>query len=183
MSVPSRPSEGAPRLPFPLQEGELVILLCRRHWWFLWPRTILWVIFAVAPVAVLAWLLSAAGVLDDAGVFFWALASAWLIFWAVRLFLNWYRYRNDIWVVTNQRVVDSFKPHPFSLRVATADLINVQDMTIEKSGIIPTLLHFGDVVLETAGSAQQFRISGVPDPEAVQLLVDKERDRERMREK
>jgi len=54
-------------------------------------------------------------------------------------------------------------------------------MTIEKNGIIPSLLNFGDVVCETAGKEQQFRLGGVPDPAGVQLLVDKERDRERMR--
>ena len=170
-----------PKLPFPLQDGEQIIRLCRRHWWFLWPRTVLWVVFAVAPVVLLAWLFSVIDILDDLGIFFWAVAAIWLVYWAVRLLFNWYRYRNDIWVVTNQRIVDSFKPHPFSLRVATADLVNVQDMSIEKDGIIPSILGFGDVVCQTAGTGQQFRITGVPDPEAVQLLVDKERDRERMR--
>src|SRR3990172_3020609 len=148
-----------PRLPFPLQEGERVIQLCRRHWWHLWPKTIIWLLFAVAPV----------------------IAAVWLLYWVVRLLLNWYRYHNDIWVVTDQRIIDSFKPTPFQLRVGTADLVNIQDMSIEKSGIIPTVLNFGDVVCQTAGTGQQFRIGGVPHPEQVQLLVDKERDRERMR--
>jgi hypothetical protein len=99
----------------------------------------------------------------------------------VRLILNWYRYANDIWVVTNQRVVDSFKPHPFSHRLATADLVNIQDITVEKIGFIPTVCGFGDVVCETAGSQQQFRIIGIPHPAEIQLLIDKERDRERTR--
>ena len=128
-----------------------------------------------------AWLLPPLDVLDDLGIFFWAAVAVWLLYWGVRLLLNWYRYHNDIWVVTDQRIIDSFKPTPFHLRVGTADLVNIQDMSIEKSGIIPTLLNFGDVVCQTAGTGQQFRIGGVPDPERVQLLVDKERDRERMR--
>ena len=171
----------APRFPFPLQPDERVLQLCRRHWWHLWPKTIIWVAFAVVPVAVLAWLLSALDVMDDIGIVFWLIAAVWLVYWGVRLFLNWYRYHNDIWVITDQRVIDSFKPTPFQLRVATADLVNVQDMSVEKSGVIATLLNFGDVVCQTAGTGQQFRIAGVPNPEAVQLLVDKERDRERGR--
>jgi hypothetical protein len=178
-------AEGAaarrPRFPFPLQPEERVILLCRRHWWHLWPKTIIWVAFAVVPVAVLAWLLSAIDVLDDLGFVFWLIAALWLLYWGVRLLLNWYRYHNDIWVITDQRVIDSFKPHPFQTRVGTADLVNVQDMTVEKNGVIATMLNFGDVVCQTAGTGQQFRIAGVPRPEAVQLLVDKERDRERQR--
>ena len=169
------------RLPFPLQDGEQVIQVFRRHWWFLWPRTVLWVVFALAPVVAAAWLFSELDILDNLGIFFGAVVAIWLAYWAVRLFLNWYRYHNDIWVITNQRLVDSLKPTPFRLHISTADLVNLQDMTIEKDGIIPSLLNFGDVVCETAGKQQQFRLGGVPNPAAVQLLVDKERDRERMR--
>ena len=175
------PAAVNPKLPFPLQEGERVIELCRRHWWHLWPRTIIWLLFALVPVIAAVWLLSALDVLDDLGIFFWAVVAVWLAYWAVRLLLNWYRYHNDIWVVTDQRIIDSFKPTPFQLRVGTADLVNIQDMTVEKSGIIPTILNFGDVVCQTAGTGQQFRIGGVPDPVRVQALVDRERDRERLR--
>jgi len=108
--------------------------------------------------------------------------ALWLVYWGVRSFLNWYRYRHDIWVVTNQRLIDSYKAHPFSLRVATADLVNLQDMSVVKSGIVATMLNFGNVVCETAGSDRvAFTIAGVPRPEAMQLLIDRERDRERMR--
>jgi hypothetical protein len=169
------------RFPFPLQPDEKVLQLCRRHWWHLWPKSIIWAAFAIVPVAVLVPLLSRLDVLDDLGIVFWIIAAVWLVYWAVRLLLNWYRYHNDIWVITDQRVIDSFKPHPFQTRVATADLVNVQDMAVEKNGVIPTMLNFGDVVCQTAATGQQFRIAGVPRPESVQLLVDRERDRERQR--
>ena len=185
----AQPSAGQPaphedygRLPFPFQDGEQIIQLVRRHWWFLWPRSVMLVAFAVLPVALLAWVFSAAGVLDDLGVFFWLAALVWLAYWGLRLFLNWYRYQHDIWVVTNQRLIDSYKAHPFNLRVSTADLVNVQDMSVVKNGIFPTLLNFGDVICETASAETvAFRITGVPRPEALQLLIDRERDRERMR--
>lgn len=174
----------AVRLPFPMQEGEQVVALFRRHWWFLWPRSILLLLIAVVPVVLLAWLFDAAGVLDDMGIWFWAAAGVWVAVGAVRLFLNWYRYHHDIWVVTNQRIVDAYKAHPLNLRVSTADLVNIQDMSIVKSGITPTLLNYGSVVLETAGTdTVAFLISGVPRPESVQLLIDRERDRARMEQR
>lgn len=175
---PAAPPE---RFPFPLQPGEKILQVCRRHWWHLWPRSILWTTFAVVPAIALVLVLGTAGIFDDLGIFIWIVLAVWFGFWALRLFLNWYRYHNDIWVVTDQRIVDSFKPTPFRLRIATADLVNVQDMSIEKSGVIPSVLNFGDVVCQTAATGQQFRIAGVPQPEAVQVLVDKERDRERAR--
>lgn len=167
--------------PMPLQDGEIIYEFRRRHWWFLWPRTILYVLVAIVPVILAYVLLDAIGIQDDLGVFFWLIALVWVGWWTVRALFNWYRYAHDIWIVTNQRLIDSFKAHPFSHRLSTADLINVQDIAVSKVGLIATMLNFGDVICETAGSNQQFRIIGIPHPEAMQLIIDKERDRERNR--
>jgi len=178
--APSRTQR--PGLPFPLQEGEQILVICRRHWLYLWPNILLLLLFAIAPPAVVAVLLSAADAYEGTlARIFWVAAAVWLIYWAVRAFLAWYRYHNDIWVVTNQRLVDSFKRHPFSLRISTADLINIQDMTIERSGVLRTLMDYGNIVCQTAAEQQDFRLIGIPDPRATQALVDRERDRERLR--
>jgi hypothetical protein len=178
----AQPTPRTIRLPFPLQDGETILQLCRRHWWFLWPMTVLLVLLAVVPLAVAWWVLDAIGVRDDLGVVWWIIVLLWLLYWGVRLIFNWYRYHHDIWLVTNQRLIDSFKRHPFNLRVSTADLVNVQDISVDKSGITPTILNYGSVICETAGTGgPDFIIAGVPHPESVQLLIDKERDRERKR--
>ena len=39
----------------------------------------------------------------------WIVAAIWVVFWGVRLFLNWYQYQYDIWIITNQRILDSRK--------------------------------------------------------------------------
>jgi hypothetical protein len=55
-------------------------------------------------------------------------------------------------------------------------------MTVHRRGILQTTLDYGDVVCQTAGSrSRDFVLTGVPHPQEVQLFVDKERDRERMR--
>jgi hypothetical protein len=171
------------RLPFPMQEGETILQLVRRHWFFLWPRTILWTLYAIVPVIVVSIILNAIGALGKHySWLWWIVVLVWLLYWAVRLALNYYRYHNDIWVISNQRLIDSYKSNPFNLRVDTADLVNMQDIGVHRSGLFATALHFGDVVCETAGADRvPFVISGVPNPEAIQILIDKERDRERQR--
>jgi hypothetical protein len=171
-------------VPFPLQDNENVITVCRRHWIFLWPHTIWLALWGLVPVVVAGLVLSWIGIYDDGYVaeIYWIASVIWLLYWAVRIFLNWYRYRHDIWVITNQRIVDSLKNHPFHHKLSTADLVNVQDMTVERSGLLQTTLNYGDILCQTAGmSSGDFRLSGIPHPQEVQLLVDRERDRERTR--
>ncbi len=177
---------GPPRkdgaLHFPLQEHERVLSVCRKHWIYLWPRTVFLALFAIVPVIVGAVVMSkTAGFDGTPGKVFWIVALLYLAYGALRAYLNWYRYHNDIWVVTDQRIIDSTKANPFSLKISTADLVNVQDMTVERSGILRTMLNYGDVICQTAADIQEFRLAGIPDPQSVQLLVDKERDRERTR--
>jgi hypothetical protein len=143
----------------------------------------LWqIVLAVVPVLVLAFILDAVGALDGTvSQGFTVLAILWVIFWLVRIFLVWYHYKNDVWVITNQRLIDSYRPHPFSQKLSTADLVNLQDMTVERNGILQTSLNFGTVICQTASADREFRITGIPEPREVQALVDRERDRERMR--
>src|SRR5262245_62013266 len=121
---PTAPLARPPSLPFPLQEGESVLALCRRHWLYLWPNIILKSLVALAPLIAIAAALAAADAYEGvAAKVFWVVSAVWLLFWGVRIFLAWYRYHHDIWVITNQRLIDSYKSNPFSLRVATADLV------------------------------------------------------------
>jgi hypothetical protein len=166
-------------LPFPLQQGEQVIEVRRRHWWFLWPRTLLWIAFALVPVGVVVWLMNSIDMDGTVANVLWVVILLWLVFWGVRLFLNWYQYNHDIWVVTNQRLIDSMRPTPFRKHLSTADLVNVQDIKVNKSGIVASLLNFGNVDCQTAASGERFNITGIARPEDLQFLIDKERDRER----
>jgi hypothetical protein len=176
------PRPAAAKLPFPLQADESVLKVTRRHWMALWPRTIVWTVLAVAPPIVLYWLLFRVG--DADGVVaqaFWVVAAVYLLGWAVRIFLNWYQYNNDMWVITNQRIVDVIKPNPLGLRISTADLVNIQDMTVVRRGIFQTALNYGDVNCQTAADNRDFTMGGVPQPQELQLLIDKERERIRSR--
>ena len=182
MTSPSPASAKASEVPVPLQDGEQILKLCRRHWIYLWPLIGVYFFAALIPPVVLGVVLDKAGGYHGLGEkIFWVVAWAYLGYWLVRIFLAWYRYRHDIWAITNQRLIDSYKRHPFSLHVSTADLVDVQDMTIQRDGLLRTLLDYGNIVCQTAAEQQDFRLIGIPDPREVQSLVDRERDRERLR--
>jgi hypothetical protein len=164
----------------PLQSGERVLMVRHKHWMYLAPNTLLNFILALIPVVLLVKFLDLIDI--DGGTPATLIYVIWFVIFLIRTAIDWYRYFNDSWVVTNQRIIDSRRKSPFDLQVSTADLVNVQNMTIRRHGIFQTLLNYGDVVCETAGmDNKDFTIGGVPNPSEVQALVDKERDRERMR--
>ena len=177
-TAPPQPHIPQPNLPVPIQPGERVLLLRRRHWMYLWPTVIVNLVFGLVPAAAFLWLLDKVGL--EGGVVT-IIAAVYLLFFAIKLLLVWYRYHHDYWVVTNQRVIDIRRTNPLNMTVSTADLVNIQDMLIQRSGLLKTMLDYGDVVCQTAGTDADFMIGGVKDPRAVQALVDRERDRERMR--
>lgn len=169
-------------LPFPLQGDETVLRIVRRHWMYLWPRTLLWAVIAIVPPILVFWLIDTVMDIDGTvATIFSVVAGIWLLVWGVRTLLNWYQYTNDIWVITNQRIVDCIKPTPIGLKISSADLVNIQDMTVERRGIFQTSMNYGDVNCQTAADNRDFTMTGVPNPQDVQLFIDKERDRERMR--
>jgi len=179
---PGEPAEDYSSLPFPLQDGERVLALRRKHWIFLWPKIAFLLLIGIVPVLVVRWLFDQAGLLDDVDSVLWIIVALWLSFLSIRAILTWYRYKNDIWTITNQRLIDSRRKHPFDLTVSTADLINVQDMSVARNGILATMLDFGDIICQTASAElHDFRLAGIPNPRETQILVDRERDRERMR--
>jgi len=167
-----------PHLPLPIQPGERVLLLRRRHWMFLWPTVLLNLLLGLIPTGAFIWLIDQIGI---EGAIANVIIAIYLVFFLIRLVFVWYKYRHDFWVVTNQRVIDIKRNHPLNMQISTADLVNIQDMTIRRNGLLRTMLDYGDVVCQTAGMESDFTIAGVSDPRAVQALVDRERDRERLR--
>jgi hypothetical protein len=169
------------KLPFPLQEGEQMLTLARRHWLFVWPKLVAGTVVALAPTIALWWAMLRFDWADE-GIPRWigvGVTLAWLAYWVVRLYFFKYRYDNDIWVVTNQRIIDSTKKHWFHLQMSTADLVDIQDMTVVRSGLLNTLFDFGDVECETAGAVPKFALRGIPHPREMQATMDHLRDQAR----
>lgn len=168
------------RSPVELQAGEEILLTCRRHWVYLaWHlgRTIAAGLLPVVAVLILTGI--TAGLGSTAGRIVIVIAVIWALYWAVRAYFTWYRYQNDRWLITNQRIIDSIRRHWFHHQIASTDLIHVEDMTIRKEGVLPTLVNFGDVRCQTAGQVENFVLSGIRDPGKVLALIDAARDASR----
>ncbi len=165
-------------LPVQIQGDEQVIALLRRHPVYIILQIVGIIILAMLVVSLFTWMQSQANALGSA-MDVLNILTAVIALGAVALI--YYRYRNDLWLLTNQRLVDSVKTNPFSHEVSSADLLNLQDISVSKKGIFPTLFNFGDVKCQTAGSAGVFTLLGVPNPNGVLELIDETWDRARDR--
>lgn len=167
----------AVKLPVELQPDEQVLAFCRRHWLYMYPSLALIALVAVVPVIALVVLVDSTAGLD--GVARWVvlgISVLWLGYWLVRGYFRWYRYQNDAWLVTDQRLIDSLKRHWFHHQLASADLVDIEDVSVERSGMLETMFNFGDLRCQTAGEQANFVLGGIPDPAGVLTTLDAARD-------
>ena len=153
-----------------LQSGEEELQVLKRHPASLWGRLAL--IALIAIVALILWL----NIGQGEGTLGTLLTIAFVLVIVgclVAAFFVWYRYNNDLWVITNQRLVDVTRSTPFNQQITTAALTNVQDISIRKKGIFNTALNFGDVICQTASAGgKTFAFLGVANPDQVLDMID-----------
>jgi uncharacterized membrane protein YdbT with pleckstrin-like domain len=165
--------------PIQLHDDEEVVATIRRHPLHLWAREL--AIAVVVLIVLFLWFRFGLGSTTETISTFWNIvAIAAVVIGLVLGYVYWYRYNNDLWLITSQRLVDSTRSTPFSQNVTTADLVNIQDISVRQRGISQTIFQYGDVQCQTASaSATTFEFKGVADPQEVLEQIDKNRDRAR----
>ncbi|MDP3998347.1 MAG: PH domain-containing protein [bacterium] len=146
------------------EEGEEVILLLRRHW----VTNLPWIfvggfLFLIPPfVSIFVSLLNFSLQLPFGTVFvaqaFWYLISFGYLFVN---FLIWYF---NAYLVTNQRIVDIDFNNLTYKEISSTELEKVQDITFRVGGVIRHIFDYGDVIIQTAGTAPNFDFLAVPKP-------------------
>lgn len=84
------------------------------------------------------------------------------------MFTNYYL---DILIVTNQRVIDVEQLGLFARDVTSAPLQNIEDVKVEIVGILPSLLDFGNLHIQTAAAMREIVIYGIHHPNKVRDAV------------
>ena len=97
----------------------------------------------------------------------------WLLFMWISFFITWTNYTLDIWVLTNERLIDVEQLGLFSRRESALDLEKVQDITIETDGLLNTIIKSGSIIVQTAGTERDFVIKNMMHPEHVKDLITK----------
>jgi len=139
----------------------------RKHWWVLLKG----MISPLLTFVILCILWVSASLLFGVSLWFdllFGVSLAATSVWSIWRSIDW---RNDLYVITDDRVIDIEKvPFRYEHR-REAGLDKIQDVRYWREGLIATRLDFGNVRLETAGGIGEFTFDSVPHPRQVQIEI------------
>lgn len=76
-------------------------------------------------------------------------------------------YYLDMWIVTNERVINTEQLGLFSRVISELHLNQIQDVTSEMHGMLATFLTYGDVIIQTAGTRERFHFEQIDNPDKI----------------
>lgn len=164
-------------------EGEKIILVVRRHPFVLLLKILLWVGVAIMPVIFYRLLGGVIAAMMPLEIFYPLLVLGGSLFYLyVWLFLvfSFVDYYLDVWIITNERIVNIEQKGLFARTLSEQKLFRVQDVTSEINGFFPVILNYGNVFIQTAGEKERFVFKEVPHPTQVckKIIILAEQNRQ-----
>lgn len=154
--------------------GEEVVLFLRRHWVDLLRIFVLILFLLALPLFIVTIL-----VFTDAPVlshpifspFLTSLFCAYLLMVVLVMLTELTDYWLDVWIVTNERIINSEQHGLFNRVVSEVHLNQIQDITSEQKGFLNTFLTFGNVYAQTAAERERFTFKNIDNPDAVKIHI------------
>lgn len=152
------------RLQKRLKEGESAVLIVRKYPFVFLGQIVLSSLFIIAPFFFLFPLLRWGGW----GVFIFFMGLLIGIAVAVRVFVE---YSFNVFLITDTRIIDIDQKGFFDRTVSETTYDKIQDVSFRTHGVMQTLLHYGGVIIQTAGQQANIELHGVKNPEQVQQTI------------
>ena len=149
-------------------DNEKIILKLRQHWiLLLWP---IWkfILVSFAGAVLLYYFRDRFDILLTV-----LLLATWLLLafdLSLHDFLRWYL---NVYVITNQRIINVTHKTIFKRQTTEAPLQRVQDVTYNTLGFVSMLFNYGDVTVQTAGHQTLIHFEMVPGPRRIQREIAK----------
>jgi len=153
---------------------EKPVLFMRKHPAILASQLAIQIILALMPAVgylllsdvVAAWLADPA--LGPIVVLLLSLFELCVLLFAYNAFMDWYL---DIWVVTDERIVDVNQSGVFGREIGELQLSKIQDVNVEQRGLFATVLRYGKIRVQSAGEKVEFEFDGLAHPNEVQKKI------------
>ena len=153
---------------------EKVIQVTRHHLITFIPQIIFFILLTLVPIA-LYWLLQRLfpTLFLNSIIYPLDILLASIFYLSILLFFytSFVEFYLDLWIFTNDRLVDVEQTTLFARRIAEADLYQVQDVSSEVKGFCASLFNYGRVEIQTAGAVPKFILENVPHPHQLRQTI------------
>lgn len=160
-----------------LRENEKVLMVLHRHWIVIVWRFLAGTFLALLPLIVVPGILAMEVIqkiiqIDSFGPAILFFQVIYLMIISLLLFIFWVDYYLDMWIITNERIIDIEQNGLFQRSISEFMLDKVQDITVEIPDFMATILKYGNIIIQTAGE-KPFRIKQIPKVyEAKNIILD-----------
>lgn len=142
----------------------------RRHWVTFLPVLFSFLIMILVPIAVYFGIQFLFPTLLQGPIItpiLTLLASAFLLYSLLFFYIQFIDYYLDLWIVTNDRIIDTEQKGLFARTVTELELFQIQDVTTHVKGIFGTIFKYGDLVIATASNTSTIIFHDIPNPDYV----------------
>ena len=149
---------------FRKRENEDIKIVLRRHWACVMGLVFIVIAMGALPI-IIYFILETFIYLSDGFFNIFVLGiGAYYMFIITLFFIGWLDYYLDVAIITNERIVDIDQNSLFNRCVSELNLSKIQDVTAEVKGVLPTMMNFGNVTVQTAGTQVDFVLDSIPHP-------------------
>lgn len=151
-----------------------IVLFVRKHWAAYLGQFILSIFLFFFPMALLLIVY-----LNDKTIFhglvlnFIVLGlSTYYLIITTFIFTSWLSFYYDIYIITENAIVDVFQQGFFGRKISQLSMLRVQDVSSNIDGFLPTIFAYGNVLVESAGEqTQHFVLEQVPNPQEISSRI------------
>lgn len=160
-------------------QQESIVLLLRRHiitnfpWLFI-GAVLLVIPLAFFPVSLITGTLPTV-IPPGAWV---ALFLIWYLFTSTYVLVNFLLWYFSVSILTTERIIDIDFSNILYKEFSATTIEKIEDVTDRRGGFFGVLFDYGDVVIQTAGTEEEFDFMSVPHPDRVVRIVNELMERE-----
>lgn len=107
------------------------------------------------------------------------LGSAYMLTMFLLFYVRFIDFYLDVWIVTNDRIIDIEQNNLFSRSITELELFRIQDVTVDMHGVFATIFNYGNLSVKTASSNAHIIFYNIPRPNTIRerLIELAEEDR------
>lgn len=154
------------------EEAEEIILVLRQHW----VTNIGWLFISallfLAPTLLWPIIIRTGAFSFVPSNFLLVFTLGWYLFSFGLTLVNFITWYFNVYIVTNERVIDVDFYQLLYKQMASARVTRIQDITFKLGGVMRSIFDYGDVYVQTAGELPNFDFVAVPHPEQVVRIIE-----------